>query len=289
MRSQERSNYPATMPKRTHSHRVRDIASLAVETVFATNGWPTEPILKDYGIDLLVQPCKDDDVEEFKLWVQVKGVQIMDAADAWQVTVEHARDWARSKEYVVFVVWNLKTSTGEFCLPRHQISEWELMQAGTKKVSLHSDGAFDVWSLQKLHVIAQLDHYHHRVVTQKVNSAWRPLQATAGVQTVETTVRDVVLAASDFLIRLGMLAAGTGRFVLDSEMVDLWKNTEPNLDLLNGLVDPNLNLETARLLLATVQWIERKTTFVPPLELTHTAAQVLNVMMENGFIERLSP
>jgi hypothetical protein len=70
------------MPSRPHSHRVRDVASLAVESIFAAYGWATEPILKDYGEDLLVQPCAHDKMEDFKLWVQVKGVAIGDEASA---------------------------------------------------------------------------------------------------------------------------------------------------------------------------------------------------------------
>lgn len=279
------------MLKRPHAHRVRDIASLSVEMVFAGHGWATEPVLKDYGLDLLVQPCHGDDVEEFKLWVQVKGVQRMDEANAWIVSVEHARLWARSKEYVVFVVWDLNTETGSFCLPRHQISDWELFEGDAKSVTLKPDGSFDSEALKKLHVIAMLDHYQHRIVARKLDWEWRPLQAPEanGRTTFVATGKGLIVAASDLMVRLAILAEKDGRLQLDRELVSLWHDTERHLPAVGAATSPTLTRDAARLLLAISVWVHSKTGVAPPLQLSHTLAQTVMMMIENGFVDPLRP
>lgn len=122
------------MPKRTDEHRTGDIAADEVRRIWTIIGAAVESVFKDYGEDLCVQTSLGNELDDSRIWIQVKGTRDISRfwrpkAQAFVVSVRNdllAR-WSRFADEVVLVLWDVKDSKGWYALPQEQVDDLELL------------------------------------------------------------------------------------------------------------------------------------------------------------------
>ncbi|WP_438036994.1 DUF4365 domain-containing protein [Sorangium sp. So ce204] len=131
--------------------------------------WACDPVLSDYGEDLIVQTTLNEEVDTFRTLFQVKCTEKIRARGSsfkWRIRREHALRWHRSREPVVLVIWELASGTGWFALPREQTSEFALLTSSRRTVSVLFEKSSCI-TRQKLEQLAwrlRLKHYEERMV-----------------------------------------------------------------------------------------------------------------------------
>jgi len=133
------------MPKRTQSHVTADKAVSRVVSIFTDLGWACQTVEHDYGEDVFVQSSVNEQVDPFRLWVQVKGTEDAERLKdkngnfVWRVSHEHILRWIRSLETVVIVLWDIKQDQGFWIKPHEAFQEWECFFKKRKQASLSFD------------------------------------------------------------------------------------------------------------------------------------------------------
>lgn len=154
------------MPKRPRAHQIGDVARNAVEKVFNELGWATEVVKQDYGEDLLVQPVFREEVEHFRIWVQVKGTASTrlprGGVRSVQVSAATALRWARSADPVLFVLWNVTLGAGNAGWTATSVRDWKDFK---KPVAIALDGkTFDKTAAMRFGREAFLRHYQRLLI-----------------------------------------------------------------------------------------------------------------------------
>ncbi len=279
-----------SMPQRPHSHRVRDVAALAVESIFAAQGWATEPIRQDYGEDLLVQPARGDEMENFKLWVQVKGTA-SDSTSPWRVSKEHALRWILSRDYVVFVVWDPRSQRGKYALPRHQFRSSDLNFQNVSTVELEPHGDLDAIAVLQLHWIALFEHYEYQIYACKSYGGWNPFSKGGdawSASTGEEVIRIILPIVWDLLGRLNIVLADKS---FSSKFLKQWAETNESIladsQQTAALTKLDLDPFVAKTMIVLMEWANDNLKITPPPQVIHTCATILQIMQTNQFIERI--
>jgi hypothetical protein len=155
------------MPKRPQSHVTADKAVSRVVSIFTELGWACQTVEHDYGEDVFVQSAVNEQVDPFRLWVQVKGTE--DAGRlknkngrfVWRVSHDHVLRWIRSLETVVVVLWDIKQNRGFWVKPSEEFSEWDCYMTESKQASLlfSESKIFDCVAANSLVWEARVGHY----------------------------------------------------------------------------------------------------------------------------------
>jgi hypothetical protein len=117
------------MPVETHGTAASAVHQ--VTGIFLTNHCAVDQVQPDYGEDLLIQPSFREQIEHFKIWVQVKGTTNIGgyrqaSGDIVRyIDFAHMYKWLRSKELCVLVLWDIQKQEGLFYLPKDELSEWD--------------------------------------------------------------------------------------------------------------------------------------------------------------------
>ena len=110
---------PVSSPQRPISHKVGDLAEAQVKALLAEAGWAVDPVISDYGDDLVAQACDEaGNLLPFRVYIQVKGTQrhvpprrggLVRYSGIKRSTI---RRWLRSDELHVLVLWNVTRGQG---------------------------------------------------------------------------------------------------------------------------------------------------------------------------------
>lgn len=219
------------MPKRTESHRIADAATNRVIDVFTRLGCACETVKQDYGEDVLVHPAFGDDVQNYHIWIQVKGTGAIDrlrAADGtyrWPVSVGHALRWIRSREPVIVILWDVANEVGYHSSPKNNLGDWSLMMArqATTNIVFRETDKFDDKTAQRLLWVAWLDHYETLIVQAlKGNEIRKHLGEPAGKSEGDR----VLLLGFEVLKHLGIIRDDAS---FDPHFLEWFKNATINI------------------------------------------------------------
>lgn len=220
------------MPRRPDSHVVADIALNRVKTICGDNGWACDVVHSDYGDDLLVQTSHEDLVDHFKIWIQVKGTRDINrlrkksGGYSIQVSLEHALKWARSKDLVVVVLWDVERDLGYWTVPKACVDEWNLYTADSRTSSLHfsETAVFDAAQAGFICWLARIDHYATLVNNAIVVDQERQIARSLDVEFDSSHSSRVPLLGFDFLRVVGVTAQ-----VLDETYLTYHRNAVANI------------------------------------------------------------
>ncbi|MEV7284335.1 DUF4365 domain-containing protein [Streptomyces sp. NPDC093252] len=130
------------MPERPNSHVVASRAVAAVTDIWAQTGAAVEEVKNDYGEDLMIQTSWKGNVDESRIWVQVKGKSSLGisrktgAPKALTVPKGHALRWQNIADTVVIVVWDIESRKGWYALPQEQLDRAALLMSETQSVTI---------------------------------------------------------------------------------------------------------------------------------------------------------
>ncbi|WP_157172747.1 DUF4365 domain-containing protein [Nocardia exalbida] len=146
------------MTKRPRSHEIASLAVAAVSKMWIEQGAAVEEIRNDYGDDLLIQTSWKGEMDESRIWVQVKGHDYVTlssktpAPRSLRVSSGHAFRWANTSDLVVIAQWDVHTNTGWYTLPQYSISSHSLLQSRRENISLRfpADHILDSASVRRI-------------------------------------------------------------------------------------------------------------------------------------------
>lgn len=160
------------MPSRSRSHIVADMAIDQVGAQLTQLGWAWERVQQDYGEDIVVQPTDDEEVESYRIWIQVKGTESIAGyrygvrgSYAYRFSTNHLRKWRRSTEFVVLVLWDVEDQVGHFALPESSGSNMQLVLSPHESMNVifEEDDRLTLEAWQQLGWRARLHYYDHRI------------------------------------------------------------------------------------------------------------------------------
>lgn len=221
------------MPKRIKSHVTGDIAVAHVTRVFNECGWACESIEKDYGEDLFVQTCHNDEIDHFKIWVQVKGTENIERFKSKKygyslsVSFEHAIKWIRSLDLVLAILYDVRQNYGLYSLPKWCINQWNLYMLEEKKSRLlfPEKWIFNVDSAVEIRWRACIDYYT-TLLNNAINHDAKYLRQGENSEKIEKRSHQrIILLTFDILRGLGII--GDDR--IDPTFVDYYKNALENI------------------------------------------------------------
>jgi hypothetical protein len=164
------------MPKRTDTHVIADIAVNDVQKIVAECGWASESVYNDYGEDLLVQTSHKQEMDSFKMWIQVKGTRNLKRfrSKRWgyslKLSKDHIAKWLRTIDPVIIVLWDVNTKSGLWCLP-HKAFEKGLLhktKEGKIRIVFPVKQVFDIRGLHEIVWDARIEHYNTLAASKMV-------------------------------------------------------------------------------------------------------------------------
>lgn len=157
--------------------------------------------------DLLVQTQLDGEMDPFRMWIQVKGTEkpesykLASGDFSYPVSVDLALKWIRSREVILFVLWDLTQKRGYWVLPRSAFDPWQVYQTEGNVIQLRIQASrvFDREQARVLSWSARIDHY-----TVLLREAERRDELVAQ-QSTEPVKSDIPLITVDLLSMLNII------------------------------------------------------------------------------------
>jgi hypothetical protein len=207
--------------QRPIQHRVGDQATSAVAAIWSSTGAAVEHVQKDYGEDLLVQPCHGGKMDPSRIWVQVKGTR----SASRRPRKAYVRNrtilrWARTTDLTVIVYWNVTHNAGwyaEISPSADLASLLESMDLRTA-VTFHRENDFDAQAAELLALSASLAHADNELL---IRYAWRSQSSDPqDKQEADPAIAAITMSA---MATVGICRESTnaaGSFHLTQEFVD---------------------------------------------------------------------
>jgi hypothetical protein len=211
------------MPRRTESHIVGDMAVNQILEVCYACGWACERVQDDYGEDILVQTTLNEEVDPYRILVQSKGTREMSRYRrkkgdyAYSFPIETVRKWARSKDLVVVILWDVTKKYG-FWTSLDQLNESHLFNTGSLSMTFEEKNVFDKRQATELAWRARISHYNYLMLSAVDHDN---LSKEEGDSDHESRTMGVAL---DFLRRIGIVKVGPGGLGLDVSFGKLLKD-----------------------------------------------------------------
>jgi hypothetical protein len=197
------------------SHQIADTACAQISSLFSSHGWVVNPVLRDYGEDLVVQISEEDHLTPCTIFVQVKGTRNLDRWErGWYFSYGKLKRstvsrWLQSNNIVILVLWSINTQEGVYGFvpdlfekPRLKSKLPRLfVSARIPKTSILNKA-----SMNKLGVQALLRW--NLIQCRMAEANWPMLKA--GMATYDSTVKDAVNAGLNYLSILGILTQEGG-------------------------------------------------------------------------------
>lgn len=261
------------MPKRSLSHKIGSRACAAVAGIFNELGWAAESVKEDYGEDLLVQPAFREELEHFRLWVQVKGTSSMDRLTSdgcacVSVPGATAMRWARSADPVLFVVWDVSSGSGCADWAPNTVDDWNAFDRPVS-VRIAREKTFDTYSALRFGREAFLRHYARLFAEANADEQ---VFAKLAPDEAESAKKRRGAFAQEVLHQVGILQTGSD-FVAPRFMT-----------LLANVHEMSRQLDDALCALAMTYWIELEWQVELPI---HVAIGCLPVITTRAASESL--
>jgi hypothetical protein len=158
----------------------------AVRDLFIADGHAVEEIERDYGEDLLVQTSLRGLVDPCRLWVQVKGTEVMARhrrGDDYAVRVspQHVKKWISITDLMVVVLWDVVERRGFWTLPRRELGWAAESPRGSHdlRLPLPQSQRLDAAAVNRLVWEARFESYATRIAQIIVAESFNPVKATA--------------------------------------------------------------------------------------------------------------
>jgi hypothetical protein len=222
------------MPLRPEKHVTGDIALNQVIDVCIRSGWACEVVHKDYGDDLLVQTSINENVDPFKIWIQVKGTKNIDryrrknGGYKYPLPYDHAFKLIRSKDLTIVVLWDVTRSIGYWNNPRVSIDQWEMYLGPDEIVKLRfsDDLVFDTDQAQLIGWRARIEHYAILVSHASISDFWVTELSDEASSNRNKFREQTILLAHDFLRIIGVLDDK----YLDQTFLEYYENAMRNIE-----------------------------------------------------------
>ncbi len=154
-------------PQRTREHEVGSQAVTAVSALISRAGHAVEPVINDYGEDLLVQTSHAGNMDASRLWIQVKGTddcerfRLKGGDFSLSVPFGHALRWSRSTDSVAIVLWDVLRACGWYTWPSLRVDQVRDGEAVPRTTTLRFDanGMFDLAAIDRLVWGSRINHY----------------------------------------------------------------------------------------------------------------------------------
>ena len=127
------------MTKVVANHRLANRATLAVSTILDRVGALAETIKNDYGEDLIVQTQLNDEADNFRIYIQVKGTTLKNSrsgAYTFRLDTDHLRRWVSHIEPVLVRIYDQSTEIIYAFSPGARFSNWDLATTSKKSLSI---------------------------------------------------------------------------------------------------------------------------------------------------------
>ena len=217
------------MPQRPSSHIISDQALNRVMHVCNQCGWACEVVQKDYGEDLLVQTELDGNVDECRLWIQVKGTKNLSRYKtkkhgiSMKIAMDRALRWIRSADLVVVVLWDVTKNRGLWTLPRFTLDEvqWRVLQQQESRLFFRNNAVFNKNQGVRIGWIARVYHYT-RLLSDDIGMAFSHARLPYEQGKNPNRSSKIPLIGYDFLCLLGILSHGTDS--IDKSFLNGFKN-----------------------------------------------------------------
>ncbi|MCH7663126.1 MAG: DUF4365 domain-containing protein [Chloroflexi bacterium] len=221
------------MPERPESHVIADRAVNSVMTICGNVGWACEVVHKDYGDDLVAQTTLQEQVDPFRIWIQVKGTHdialFRNKSGSYSINVsfDHALKWIRSTDPVVVVLWDVTDDFGLFTIPKDSMDQWDLYLEPDKqnKLNFASTAVFDEAEATKISWRARINHYATLMASAIQLDEWHLEMSDLGPEAAQKHHSQVPLLAFDLLKRIGVL----DNHFIDPEFLDYYENAMTNI------------------------------------------------------------
>lgn len=134
-----------------------------------------EGIKNDYGEDLLIQTSFDEEVDPFKIWVQVKGRESfrvpLSSSFSLSISSDHVYRWASHIDQVIVILWDTSRNCGWYAIPFEQVGLADLASANRPKFALRfsKEDAFDATAARRLVWSARLRNITARYTLAKAS------------------------------------------------------------------------------------------------------------------------
>jgi len=149
------------------------MAVSAVSNLWIEAGAAVEEVKRDYGEDLLVQTAWNGEMDDSRIWVQVKGTRRVDnftrqgTPRPIRVSTDHVLRWAGSADLVVLVLWDIEAKRGWYALPISQIDRFNVLLSEKKTIGIQffKENTFTsesvgrlIWESRLLHAAREIGH-----------------------------------------------------------------------------------------------------------------------------------
>lgn len=232
-------------PKRPKSHQIGDQAKDQVTTLFSSQGWVINPIINDYGEDLLVQLTEGSNLIPVRFYVQIKGtdnIQKLEKKGSYKIakikstSISH---WLNSIERTFIILWDVKRKSGVWGFasgvfsqfnPKKQIKFYNGSISKTSVLNKKSINSF------KMNVIAHHcdDRYTTMAATESLVRKNKKQAEFYGIKknVVENEITNIV---TFFLTTLGILKIDNkNRISVDKKFHKMFfSKIEPDLKKIN--------------------------------------------------------
>ncbi|MGV9675449.1 DUF4365 domain-containing protein [Nocardia sp. NPDC003482] len=159
------------MTHRPRSHEIASIAAAAVSRMWTDQGAAVEEVRNDYGEDLLVQTSHNGEMDDSRIWVQVKGREKLSlskrAGSPPNLVVDssHALRWVNTADLVVVVQWDITRNTGWYVIPKDVIRSYDLLESGRPTIGLRFEPnlILDAEAVNRITWDARLWHASRRI------------------------------------------------------------------------------------------------------------------------------
>ena len=171
--------------KRPITHVIGDAGAKAVAKEFVAYGWACDPVLSDYGEDLIIQTTLNDTVDPFRTLVQVRssrGVNT-DGRLTCRIGREHALRWLRTAEPVLLVLWDVRADRGWYTFPVEQFSEIDLLlnRKNSVLVEFSDSNTFEKTRGPRLAWELRLNYFRQRMLSAEERDRRHDLELTEGL------------------------------------------------------------------------------------------------------------
>jgi hypothetical protein len=192
------------------SHQIADTACAQISSLFSSHGCVVNPVLRDYGEDLVVQISQEDYLTPCTIYVQVKGTRNLDRWERGtyfsygklkQSTVSR---WLQSNNIVMLVLWCINTQEGVYGFVPDLFEKPGLKSKPPRSfvsARIPKTSILNKASMNKLGVRALL---RWNLIQCRMSEAnWSMLKV--GMATYDTAVEEAVNAGLNYLSILGIL------------------------------------------------------------------------------------
>lgn len=217
------------MPNVSKPQVIGHQAEMAVQELLSRVDVLSERIGRDYGEDILVQPHFNGELDNARLWIQVKGTDqplrrnSSGALMPTSVTVTrgHLARWVGTADFVVLVRWHVSHAAGWYKVIQQSFDESDLWGKNPKKevrIKFDPDDRFDEGVAKAITWKARLHSAAARISKFRIEQAvteWTDHDAQA-FERVDAAVMHV---ATRTMTELGMLHKSPKGFELRRELL----------------------------------------------------------------------